>query len=524
MRSRVIGTVIAIAATTGLSLVSGGAPALVAQTAEPDGLSVAIDALLDDPRLEDAMVSVVVRDANTGDSLYERNPGQRLNPASNAKLFTSTAAMHTLGPDHRFTTDVLSDKTPRAGELAGDLFLRGSGDPTMLAGDYADLAAQLKTAGVRTVKGDVVADDNYFDEVPLGRGWAWDDEPFYYSAVTSALTVAPNEDYDAGTVIVESGPGATIGAKALIGVVPQTNVLDIVNQTTTGPAGSGNTISIEREHASNRVLVTGSVPINDGTSQEWVTVPDPTAYAADVFRGALAAEGIRVKGRVVPEGTTPAGADVLASHDSMTLTELLVPFLKLSNNMHAEALVKTMGAETSGVGSWSAGLATVLGYANGQGVATGNLRLSDGSGLSRFDILSAADISDLLVGVGDEPWFDDWNAALPVAGNPDRLVGGTLRSRMRSTAAANNLHGKTGSLTSVTALSGYVTNADGRELAFSMVSNNYLSSPRSIEDALGVTLATWSESGEASPVSPSLLRQRTDYGPEGVECSWAKAC
>ncbi|MGH8963893.1 MAG: D-alanyl-D-alanine carboxypeptidase/D-alanyl-D-alanine endopeptidase, partial [Actinomycetes bacterium] len=434
------------------------------------------------------------------------------------------AAMDALGPEHRFTTSVLSEAAPANGDLKGDVFLRGSGDPTILASDYADLAAQIRAQGVSEIKGDLVADDDYFDEVPLGRGWAWDDEPFYYSAVTSALTVAPDTDYDAGTVIVRSGPGATVGSPAAIGLVPQTGALDIDNRATTGPAGSDNTISIERQHASDRVLITGSVPLDDGTDQEWVTVADPTAYAVDVFRRALAAEGVRLKGRVVSEGTTPAGAVVLASHDSMSLTELLVPFMKLSNNMHAEALVKTMGTEATGVGSWGAGLSVVTDYMASQGVDVGDLRLSDGSGLSRFDIVSAEDVSDLLVGVRDEPWFDGWYTSLPVAGNPERFVGGTLRNRMRNTEAANNLRGKTGSLTSVTALSGYVTNADSRELTFSMVSNNYLNSPRSIEDALGVTLASWSESDGATTVSPRQLRQRTDYGPDGVECSWVKAC
>ena len=119
-----------------------------------------------------------------------------------------------------------------------------------------------------------------------------------------------------------------------------------------------------------------------------------------------------------------------------------------------------------------------------------------------MNLVRAQDLTDLLVAVRDEPWFDTWYDALPIAGNPDRFTGGTLRSRMRNTAAANNLHGKTGSQTGVTALSGYVTNADGRELVFSMISNNYLTSPRSLEDALGVILASWSESGDETARQP----------------------
>lgn len=533
MRSRLIGTITALTTTlslAGVSLAQGDAPPAAVDRAPASAtpeLSTAIDELLDDPRLDNAMASVVVRDAATGEALYERNPGRRLNPASNAKLFTSAAAMDALGPDYRFSTTLLSTERPRNGRLRSDLFLRGSGDPTLLARDYSDLARQLRAAGVRTVTGDLVADDSYFDDVPLGRGWAWDDEPYYYSAVTSALTVAPDTDYDSGTVIVESGPGRRLGSPARVDLVPRTDVLKIVNRSTTGAAGSDDTLSIQRQHGKRRVLVTGSVPLGDETSQEWATVKYPTPYAADVLERKLGAQGIRVKGEVEPEGETPAGARTLAEHESMPLAEILVPFMKLSNNMHAEALVKAMGAEETGEpGSWSNGLEVVTGYMRSNGIDTDQLRLSDGSGLSRFDLVSADDISDLLVGVRDEPWFEAWYAALPVAGNPERFVGGTLRSRMVDTAAANNLRGKTGSLTSVTALSGYVTNADGRELTFSMVSNNYLDSPRSIEDALGVTLASWSEADQAgtAPVSPRTLRLRTDYGPEGVECSWVKAC
>ena len=206
----------------------------------------------------------------------------------------------------------------------------------------------------------------------------------------------------------------------------------------------------------------------------------------------------------------------------MTVTELMTPFLKLSNNMHAEALVKTMGAETVGEGSWDAGFEQLHAFALEQGVAEGAIRLADGSGLSRKDLVTGAAVTDLLINVRDESWFDTYDGALPVAGIDERLVGGTLRYRLGGTPAAGNLRGKTGTLTGVTALSGYVTDADGRELAFSMISNNYLDSPRSIEDELGVTLASDSEDSAAAAVRPRTLR--APALPEGVECSWVKAC
>lgn len=515
-------------ATAGATVLAGQVTAIGPQavTAAEDGdpgLTAAIDTLLDDPRFDGSLVAVQVRDAESGEMLYDRNGQTRMLVASNTKLLTSAAAVDGLGEDHRFRTELLGGAV-KDETLRSDLFLRGGGDPTMLERDYRELAASLRAAGVRTVRGDLVADDSYFDDVPYGTSWAWDDEPYYYNAATSALTVAPDTDYDAGTVIVRTSPGAAVGDPVQLDTQPRTGVLDLVNRATTGAAGSANTLSVERRHASDEVLVTGSVPLGAAADSEWVTVQDPTEYAADVLARALSAEGITLRGDV-EEGATPPSATVLASHDSMTVGELLTPYLKLSNNMHAEALVKALGAEKTGTGSWSAGLAEVRSWLTANGVDATRTRLVDGSGLSRMGNVRAQDLTDLLVTVRDEPWFETWYDALPVAGNPDRAVGGTLRNRMRNTAAADNLHGKTGSLTGVTALSGYVTNADGRKLVFAMVSNNYLSSPRSVEDALGVTLASWSEqTGEAPTVEPRTLRRSTDYGPDGVECSWVKAC
>ncbi len=510
-----------LAATTTVDRTAGTTARVAA--ADP-ALSSALDTILADPRFDGSMVSVAVRDATTGEALYERSTGQRLNPASNMKLFTSAAAMHALGPDYRFTTDLLGSGRLRGGALRSDLFLRGGGDPTMLDSDYRELAQGLREAGVRRVRGDLVADDSFFDDVPLGAAWSWDDEPFYYSAVTSALTVAPDTDYDSGNVIVRTSPGA-VGARPAVALQPRTGVVRVVNRATTGAAGSDTSLTVERQHASRRVVVTGSIAADADTSEEWVTVPDPTTYASDVLERALRAEGIRVDGDV-REGRTPSGARVLATHDSMTLTDLLTPFLKLSNNMHAEALVKTMGHEATGTGSWSDGLAVVEANAERLGVDTSTLRMSDGSGLSRFDLLTTDSLADLLVAVRSEPWFQDWYDALPIAGNPDRFTGGTLRSRMAGTAAADNLHAKTGSMTSVSALSGYVDNADGRPLVFSMISNDYLDSPRSAEDAVGVTLAEWSEAtgAEIPRVAPRTLQRSTGAGPADVECSWVKAC
>ncbi|NUK96762.1 D-alanyl-D-alanine carboxypeptidase/D-alanyl-D-alanine-endopeptidase, partial [Streptomyces lunaelactis] len=219
---------------------------------------------------------------------------------------------------------------------------------------------------------------------------------------------------------------------------------------------------------------------------------------------------------------TPPGAKLLASHSSMPLRELMLPFMKLSNNMHAEALTKTIGYESAGRGTWAAGLAAIEGYMKQEGVRTSTIRQFDGSGLTRMNLFPAEQLATLLLSVRDAPWYPDWYASLPQACNPDRAIGGTLRSRMCATPAALNARGKTGSLTGASALSGYVTDTGGRELVYSVVLNNYLaSSVKSIEDAIVVTLAS-SRTGEDAITAVPPRAPRSAEPATDLECSWRK--
>lgn len=512
-----LAAVLATATTSGATIAVAESP-----TPAETRLSATIDVILADPRLDGAQAGVVVADARTGDTVYQRNGDRRLIPASTTKLLTSAAALELLGPGHRFTTDVRTDGTRRAGVLAGDLYLRGGGDPTMLAADYDALAAQVAAAGIRVVRGDLVADDTRYDATRLGPDWTWDDEPYYYAAQISALTVAPDTDYDAGTVIVTATPGGSAGARPEIGLTPSTGYLRIDNRATTVATGP-TSVSFERAHGSNTIVVTGQIALGAAPTRDWVTVWEPTGYAADVFRSALRRHGVRVIGRTVLGRTTPAGSVGVAHHDSMPLGELMVPFLKLSNNGHAEVLTKEIGRVLTGSGTWSAGLTAISEYVADTGMDTGALRQRDGSGLSRRNLIPPAEFVDLLVAVRAEPWFDTWYAALPMAGDADRFVGGTLRSRMRGTPAAGNVHAKTGSLTGVSGLSGYVTDADGRLLAFAVVTNNYLaSSVKILEDQIAVTLASYSTTATSSARIRPPSAPGTPRTPEGIECSWRK--
>ncbi|SHG97086.1 D-alanyl-D-alanine carboxypeptidase / D-alanyl-D-alanine-endopeptidase (penicillin-binding protein 4) [Jatrophihabitans endophyticus] len=523
-RRRTVGAALAALAVVA-GLTGPGTQAAPSTDPAADPLRARLTAILGDSRLDGASAALTVRDLDSDETLFRSFGSTRLLPASNTKLLTSAAALDVLGPDHRFVTDVLATGARRGGTLRGDLYLRGTGDPTIMAADYDRLAADVARSGVRSVTGRLVADDSWFDATPLAPFWSWDDEPYHYSAQTSALTVAPNTDGDAGTVLVDVHPGRRPGAAPRVTMTPANHYLHIRNRATTGTAGSDTTVSLVREHGRNVVDVTGSIPAGGETYEDQPTVDRPTGLAAQLFARALAHHGVRIRAGA-RHAVTPSAARPVASHRSITLAALLTPFLKLSNNMMAEALVKTMGRTVSGEGSWSAGTAAVLAELKRLGLDTSTLQLFDGSGLGRADYATTDQLAVLLDAARDKPWFATWYAALPVAGDPDRLVGGTLRNRMVGTAAAGNVHAKTGSMTGVSALSGYVTDAAGHHLGFAMITNNAVAGGvSSLEDAVAVTLA---EHGAAARSTPRVRVAPASHAPTGpraqLECTWTRSC
>ncbi len=468
-----------------LSFLLGGC-ASVSPTSTPASL----EQLLADPALNGATVSLMVRDVRSGSTLYQHNPRTRLIPASNLKLLTTAAAMDVLGPQYRFSTQLLSNGAQQGERLTGNLYLKGLGDPTLQFADYQALAAQLASQGVRQIQGDLVFDDTFFDVERLGVDWAQDDESTYYGAQISALTVSPNTDFDAGTLLVTARAPLAPGQPVSVAVSPSTDYVQLSNRAVSGP---GNSYGITRQHGTNLLQLTGALAPGK-QSRQWVSVWEPTQLVANLFEQALAQQGIQVLGRRVISGASPATARVLAEHRSAPLQALITPLLKLSNNNMSEALLKAMGRKASNAGTAQAGVAAVAAFLQRQGIDPSTLIQVDGSGLSRRNLVSSQTLTDLLLASARQPWFNAWYAALPIAGNSERMTGGSLRYRLRGTAAENNLHAKTGSMAGVSSLSGYITDAGGRRLVFSMVSNNYLSDAapiRGLENRVVLALTQW---------------------------------
>lgn len=525
MRKRtVISGAVAVAAASAI----GVAGTVVAQAQETgdQALADAIDEILSDPRLTDSQAGVVVADAHTGEVIYDHNGDTRAVPASNNKLATSAAALEILGEDYTFTTIVSADDRPEDGTIWGDMYLRGGGDPTLLQADLEAMAAEVADLGVEVVDGDLVADDTAFGGDRLGTEYGHEDLQYLYANETSALTVASGDDYNAGTVRVFVQPGAAEGDPAQYRTVPETNYVTIVNEMTTTAAGSGNSVSINRDDHSNTIRLTGTIAADSGETFGTRSVIDPALLAADVFRNALEDEGVLFTGDIRKGQAPEQGGQEYSEHLSMPLSDLMPLFLKPSNSSHANALFKTLGYELSGEGTWASGKAGVYQGIEKYGVDTGPIRQVDGSGVSRHNLITPTMVTDLLVGAKDAPWFDTWYNALPVA-----CVDGTLGGRMCGTPAADNVHAKTGSMTSVSALSGYVTDADGRELVFSVMLNDYLwSTVKDIEDQIAATIAAHSQDATESELSTfsettepdtPVGELNEDAAPE-LECTWVE--
>lgn len=466
-----------------------GEEATVEAASSYNSLRSEINKVMADSRMKSATTALTVRKASTGEIVYQYYGDKGITPASSLKLLTAAAALETLGEDYRFPTAVYTDGQVQNGLLNGNLYMLGKGDPTLLKSDLDNFTNSLVKKGIKRISGNIVGDDSWFDNVRLSAGILAEDEPYYYAAPISALTISPNSDFDAGSVIVQARPG-TNGRATSVTLTPQTSVLQVVNKSRTVPKGYKNTLKITRQVGTNKVIISGNSPIGTYGTKEWISVTDPTLYAMDVFKKSLLAKGITfVPSSVVVKGKTPENAKILESKRSKPLKDILIPFMKLSNNTHAEMLAKEMGKVKYGEGSWTAGLRVMREYVDSIGLDSSKWKFEDASGMSYSNKLTTRELSLLLYAVQSEPWYKTYSKSLPIAGMSDRFVGGTLRNRLKITGARGNITAKTGSLENIKALAGYAKTKSGETLIFTVLTEKNKSSTIPALDRIASTIA-----------------------------------
>ena len=417
---------------------------------------------------------VAVRDLDSGRWVARHAADRFFVPASNLKLVVSATGLERLGPDYTWRTSVYGT-TPigPGGVLDGDLVLFGRGDPN-LSGRHAPtmtaifeaLADSLAGRGLARVTGRLLADESLWDADYVRGDWASYDLLWWYAAPVGALGFNDN------SIDVRIRPGSAVGDPPVLEGEPASSFYTIENRATTGPAHSMHTFDLTREPGTNHVVAYGSLPIDADADVEYFAVVDPAGWAGTVFREVLARRGIEVDGAtrtvsVAAESPIAAGDTVaLAAHAGPPLARVVDAVLGRSQNWHAEQLLKTIGREVEGEGSWRAGLGVERRTLATLGIDTTAFLLRDASGLSSANLVTPEALVELLVAMRDRPAGEAFVRALPVAAES-----GSLRRRFEGTAAAGRVRAKTGYIENVYALSGYLTALDSREYAFSVIVN-----------------------------------------------------
>jgi D-alanyl-D-alanine carboxypeptidase/D-alanyl-D-alanine-endopeptidase (penicillin-binding protein 4) len=431
---------------------------------------------------------VMVTSVSRGDTLFSRNAGEELMPASTMKLFTTALAFDRFGPAYQFSTDALRDGSVSSdGTLNGNIILRGDGDPS-LSGRFMDggpnapmaaLAQRVVAAGIKHISGDVIGDASAFDNAPVPEGWLNRYLGAAYAARVSGLSLNEN------VVWVAVSPSKS--SHATVALEPVTTTLTVINKARS-VAGRGSSLHMSKR-SDGTITVTGSIGRNSPTRRYSYVVDDPPMFAAGAFRAALQAAGVKIDGstRLAP---TPVKAVKVASLESTTLAQMISAMNRESINIYAELLFRNgaRGPQHVVQGTVANGNRAMDLFLASVGADTARIYNADGSGLSINDRVTARSMIQLLSYAHKAPWGPAFHASLPVAGES-----GTQRTRMKGSPAQGNLHAKTGTTNDVIALAGYVTAIDGEVLAFSFLYNGKDRwNAKSTIDVMGETLASFS--------------------------------
>ena len=489
---------VALTACASAGMGRGSAPA-AGTRAE---LRHAIDSMVALPKFSNAHWGIVIVDPERGDTLYSRNAGKLFMPASNQKIVTGAVALSLLGPDYQFRTAFAARGPVEGGVLRGDLVVIGRGDPSMSNSMRTDVMQalraipdSLRTHDVRYVSGRLQRAGDAFPDAWHGFGWGWDDFDYGYSAGVDELY------FNEGFFEITLRAGQREGSRASVTVKPDIGYPSIRSLVTTvrrpdsvrGPDGTmrlprPRDPSASMDSASSLVTITGQMYPGDSTTLS-VAYRDPGLAYLYALRKTLTEQALTIEGGLDPRvpRDTMAALDTLFVLRSPPLREILPALEKPSQNQIAEIFFKTLGLERAGVGTADSGRAVVERQLASWGIAPTSFAVRDGSGLSRHDYIAPEAIVRILDVMRRSANYDVFRTSLPIAG-----VDGTIRNRMRGTAAAGNVHAKTGFVDKARSLSGYVTTADGRVLIFSLLCNNWTTSSREVDevaDAIAVRLA-----------------------------------
>ncbi len=452
-----------------------------------------MESVLEKSSLRNARVSVQVRSLEDGAVVFSRDPDELLNPASNVKLFTAAAAISRLGPEYRFETEFLVDQEFKDGK-ARTLYVRGRGDPSITTERLYGIVSELVHAGLKEVN-EIVVDDSWFDTERLPPGFDQEYGDKAYLAPTGALSLNWN------TVGVYLRPAEQVGGKATIEVEPPSDYFVIEGDVATGTKTQRRftvASTIDKDRIRQKIEAQGVVPSDKGTWSVWKKIDQPGLYFGFTLRALLTQRGVKVKPRL-RGGVVPYGQKMLHVAQSDTLDIVLKKLNKHSSNFVAEQLIKTLGAEGRGVpGSHAKGIDVVEDFLERDvGIVRGSYVMKNGSGLNDANRFSASQTNKLLVHMMSRfQVMPEFISSVGIAGKD-----GTLKYRFEGSDAVGMLRAKTGTLETVSALSGYVQSVGGERFVFSIMVNDFAGRAGTVVpniDALGAAVAASGSKGGPS--------------------------
>ena len=456
------------ATVVGLLLVvmlqAAAAPSAAAEAADYEALAWVVDSGLRQPHLRGATVAILVESVATGEVVYEHGADLSLVPASNMKVITAAAALSVLGPDYRFETVVSTDASELGPTLSGNLYVRGTGDPSIVSEELWKLAESVRALGIERVEGDIVLDATYFDSASTTSRVVAEGDRAYH-ARTGALSLNFN------SIAVHTTPSDRAGAPAVVTLSPRTSFVELVGGVSTGRSRSSSNLSVRREFKGGRNVlnVSGNVPAGSGTRVHYRSLDDGLRYFGAVLREFLESAGVEIGG-TVRAGAAPDDARTLVVHESKPLSLIVRDLNKFSNNFVAEQLLKAMAARVYGAPGTTAGGVDVLsGHLLAAGADSGSFHIEDGSGFSRNNRLTPrAIVAVLRRAMSDFTSSYEFAASLSVSGTD-----GTLSDRMGYPELQSVVRAKTGLLDGVTAISGIMENGSGEKVLFSIMVNGF---------------------------------------------------
>lgn len=450
-----------------LWIMLSGSQSVLAQQTDP------VRDIINQSHAASSFWSIMIRGSDN-DVLYEYNSDKLIRPASNLKLISSAAYLELIGEDHQFETTLYGTGEKIGNRWAGDLYIKGSGDPSINGEAYDDPLflferwfRVLSEMGIEVVDGNIIGHDGLFDDIPYPRGWEWDDLSYYYAPEISALSFNMNVvDLE---VLADGAPGST----PTISWFPfNTPYVQFINEQRITPRGTRFDESYRRELGSNRIYLRSTLPAGYYETEP-LSIHNPSLYFIDTFKRYMERQGIQVRGQLLISkehvNWNAPGFTKIDSHLSEPLYTMIKRLNQESDNFYAEMLLKYTAANEYGVqGSTELGLTLLKDFMNSNGFDSASIMLRDASGMAPATLVKTSELNQFLYNIQSKPYFGIYHESLSVGGR-----NGTLMYRFGSSPVGNRFRGKTGFLSGVRSLSGYLETTNGEVLVVTIATNNY---------------------------------------------------